>query len=117
MFEIRTGVDKENFVDPVAYSLAEAWLFYDDTEVFAIYEDEILIGFVSLYVRKNLYQIINFLIDPAYRNKGLGRIAALKCIDYLISTYQARVISLPVDLENIRGQKFWQNLGFVNLLP
>lgn len=110
--ELKTDVDKDSFVDPVVYSLAEAWLFYENTKAFSIYMKDKLIGFASLFVKKDEYQIINFLISPQYRNQGYGSQAALKCMDYLIKKYHARIISLPVDLENIRGQKFWQKLGF-----
>ena len=109
---IKTDVAKESFVDPVVYSLAEAWLYYKNTRPFAIYKDHKLIGFTSLYTEKDQYQIINFLIDPKFRNKGYGEEAALFLINYLDKNYQAKNISLPVDLENKRGQKFWQNLGF-----
>lgn len=78
----------------------------------AIYKDHKLIGFTSLYIEKDHYQIINFLIDPKFRNKGYGKEAALFLINYLDKNYHAKNISLPVDLENKRGQKFWQRLGF-----
>ena len=62
-FRLNASVADESFVDSVIYSLAEAWVYYKDTKVFAIYNDEIMIGFVSIYVGENNYQIINFLIN------------------------------------------------------
>jgi len=79
----------ENFVDSVAYSLAEAWVHYKDTKPFAIYADETMIGFVSMYVGEENYQIINFLIDDAYQKKGYGTAAAKLCIDFLYKEYKA----------------------------
>ena len=41
-----TAID-EDFVDSVAYSLAEAWVFYEESRPFAIYADHVMVGFVS----------------------------------------------------------------------
>ena len=84
---LKASVANENFVDSVAYSLAEAWVHYKDTKPFAIYADETMIGFVSMYVGEENYQIINFLIDDAYQKKGYGTAAAKLCIDFLYKEY------------------------------
>lgn len=110
---LKASVDNENFVDSVTYSLAEAWVFYNDTRPFAIYDDNKMIGFVSMYVGEKNYQIINFLIDDVFRRKGLGTKAAKACISYLQHRYNADRVSVPVNLENIVAQKFWRKLGFV----
>lgn len=110
---LRASVENENFVDSVAYSLAEAWVFYKDTKPFAIYENDEMIGFVSMYVGEENYQIINFLIDDAYQKRGLGTRAAKICIGFLKKGYNVQRISVPVYQENVVAQKFWSKLGFV----
>lgn len=109
---MKASVDNENFVDSVTYSLAEAWVFYNDARPFAIYDDNKMIGFVSMYVGEKNYQIINFLIDDVFRRKGLGTKAAKICINYLQKEYNADRVSVPVNLENIVAQKFWRKIGF-----
>lgn len=109
---LTASVENENFVDPVAYSLAEAWLFYEDSRPFAIYDGEQMIGFVSMYVGEGNPQIINFLIDDTFRHKGLGTQAAKLCIQYLQKECQADRVSVPVFWENIAAQRFWQKIGF-----
>ena len=109
---LTTSVENENFVDPVAYSLAEAWVFYEDSRPFAVYNGEQMIGFVSMYVGEGNPQIINFLIDDAFRHKGFGTQAAKLCIRYLQKEYQADRVSVPVFLENIAAQRFWKKIGF-----
>lgn len=109
---LHASVQDSSFVDPIAYSLAEAWLYYQDTRPFAIYNDGIMIGFVSMYVGEENYQIINFLIDDAFQRKGLGTEAAKLCIDYLKNGFAARRISAPVNLEHAAAQEFWKKQGF-----
>lgn len=111
-FNLKASVADKRFVDTVIYSLAEAWIYYNDTKVFAIYNDEVMIGFVSMYIGENNYQIINFLIDDAYQNKGFGTKAAILCIEYLKNEYSAKRISVPVEERHIQAQKFWKKLGF-----
>ena len=106
------GVQDSSFVDPVSYSLAEAWVYYQDTRPFAIYSDGVMVGFVSMYVGEENYQIINFLIDATFQGKGLGTKAAKCCMDYLRNTYAARKISAPVKLENTAAQEFWKKQSF-----
>lgn len=86
---LKASVANTNFVDSVAYSLAEAWVHYKDTKPFAIYADETMIGFVSMYVGEENYQIINFLIDDAYQKKGYGTAAAKLCI---ATVYKGNII-------------------------
>ena len=112
-FHLKASVENESFVDSVTYSLAEAWVFYKDTRPFAIYDDDKVIGFVSMYVGEENYQIINFLIDDAFQKKGLGTKAAKTCIQFLKHEYGAKIVSVPVELKNMVAQRFWGKLGFV----
>ena len=107
------GVTNEDFADSVAYSLAEAWLYYPDMKPFAISKDDELIGFVLLYAGEENYQIINFFIVEDFRDRGYGKEAANLCIGYLKDIYKAERISIPVDSRNFMALKFWKKLGFV----
>ncbi len=109
---LTASVENESFVDSVTYSLAEAWVFYADTKPFAIYENNKMIGFVSMYVGEENHQITNFLIDDAYQKNGFGMEAAKVCINFLRNTYGATRISIPVDTKHVIAQKFWSKLGF-----
>ena len=109
---LRTTDTSVEFVDPVAFSLAEAWVFYEETRPFAIYADNVMVGFVSMYIGDNNPQIINFMIDSRFQKRGYGSAAAKFCIEYLRKEYNASRISLPVNPENTTAQKFWSNIGF-----
>lgn len=109
---LKANVENQHFVDPVAYSLAEAWLFYEDTKPFAIYQNDEMIGFVSMYVGEENYQIINFLIDETFQKKGFGTKAAKVCIHFLQNNYHASRVSVPVQSKNIAAQNFWRKFGF-----
>lgn len=109
---LNVSVDNADFVDPVAWSLAEAWVFYDDSRPFAIYADDVMVGYVLMYIGEENHQIINFMIDSRFQKRGYGTAAAKLCIEYLRKDYNASKISLPVEPENINAQKLWSSVGF-----
>ncbi|MEY8463253.1 GNAT family N-acetyltransferase [Streptococcus merionis] len=107
-----SGLDQEEFVDSMTYSLAEAWLYGDNFQPRAIYQDSQLVGFASFYVGEEHYQIINFLIDKEFHGQGVGIKAAQLCIHYLKNQYGATKISNPVHQNHQLAKYFWKKLGF-----
>ncbi len=67
MHRYKTTVENNDYVDDVVYSIAEAYLYKDESECFGIFKDGQVIGFISIYYGEDNYQIINFVIDEAYR--------------------------------------------------
>lgn len=67
---LNSNIECERFVDSVAYSLAEAWVFYADMKPFAIYNDDDMIGFVSMYVGDDNPQILISLLWIALETEG-----------------------------------------------
>lgn len=110
--KIKTSVENKDYVDDVIYSIAEAYLYKDASECFAISNDDNVIGFISIYYGEDNYQIINFVIDEAYRGRGYGSEAARLCFEYFKREFGAKRLSLPVHVDNKRAQKFWERLGF-----
>lgn len=109
---LSVSVANADFVDPVAWSLAEAWVFYDDSRPFAIYADDVMVGYVLMYIGEENPQIINFMIDSRFQKRGYGVAAARLCVEYLCKEYNACKISLPVEPENIAAQRLWRSVGF-----
>lgn len=109
---LKTAVTNDDFVDSVARSLAEIWILGEKADPFAIYADDVMVGYVLMYVPEDHYQIINFLIDSRFQKRGYGRAAAKLCVEYLHKEYHAEKISLPVHPENIVAQRLWSSIGF-----
>ena len=109
---LKASVANADFVDPVAWSLAEAWVFYDDSRPFAIYADDVMVGYVLMYVGEENHQIINFMIDSRFQRRGYGSAAAKLCVEYLSKECNASRISLPLEPDNQVAHKLWSRLGF-----
>lgn len=108
---LKTDVTNDHFVDTVAYSLAEAWLHYDTIRPFAVYQANELIGYVSMNVEADNYQIINFFLSATKRGQGLGKAVVQQCTNYL-KDHGAQAIAIQVDPDNTPAQKFWRKMGF-----
>lgn len=112
VIDLKRETDVADFVDEPIYSLAEAFLYKESSECFAICKGDLVIGFVSIYFGEENCQIINFLVDKDFRGRGYGSEAARLCIDYFKENFSAKRISLPVHEKNVGAQKFWERLGF-----
>ena len=85
---------QKNFVASNIYSLAQAWVFYNTAYPFAIYADDVMVGFVMMGYdkEKNIYDIWRFMIDEKYQGKGYGRAARYLAIEYLKKDFGVKEI-------------------------
>ena len=115
VIELRVSEDQEGFVSSVVYSLAQAWVYKETAFPFAIYADEVPVGFVMLgyYKSRNQYTLWKFLIDKHYQNRGYGKEALRLAIKYLVETFGVSEIYTGVALGNAVAKKLYNSIGFV----
>lgn len=115
VIELRVSENQEGFVSSVVYSLAQAWVYKETAFPFAIYADEVPVGFVMLgyYKSRNQYTLWKFLIDKHYQNRGYGKEALRLAIKYLVETFGVSEIYTGVALGNAVAKKLYNSIGFV----
>ena len=115
VIELRVSENQDGFVSSVAYSLAQAWVYKETAYPFAIYADEVPVGFVMLgyYKSRNQYTLWKFLIDKHYQNRGYGKEALRLAIKYLVETFGVSEIYTGVALGNAVAKKLYNSIGFV----
>ena len=106
--------NQKNFVSSNIYSLAQAWVYYNTAFPFAIYADNIMVGFIMLgyYEAQNYYTIWKLMIDTHYQNKGYGKIALKLGIDYLVNHFNVKEVYTAYEMNNSVAKKFYISLGF-----
>ena len=114
IIKIKTKEEKQGYVDSALYSLAECFVNKNHMDAFGIYNDEIIIGFVSIYFEGNFGQIINFFIEDYYQNKGYGGKIVEKLLEIFGELYKVDTVSVGVHKDNIRAFDFWKKLGFID---
>lgn len=106
----------ENFVASNAVSLAQAWLYRDDGDVFpfAIYNDDTVVGFMLLEEdmedeRLDLWRI---MLPPENEGKGYGTAAVKLMIRYARDSGRYKRIGLLCSPENHNARHIYDKLGF-----
>jgi diamine N-acetyltransferase len=102
-------------VAPNSKSLAEAYVYYNSSRTFAIYNDEVMIGFGLLRELENLqcYYISQFMIDEHHQGHGYGK----QAMTILIDDLRKEKKYLNIDLCYVEGDEgakhLYESLGFV----
>lgn len=114
ILDMRAGDPR--FVPPNAESLAQAWLYYENHDVFsfAIYDDNTPVGFMQLEEdgeRPVLY-LWRVMIDEAHQGRSLGTSAIEKIIDLARACGKYDALELGCKPENGRGMHIYEKLGF-----
>lgn len=115
---VKLGVTEKqsHYVASNVFSLAQAWLYADAAKPFAIYADEVPVGFfmgeISEEDGKMAYGIWRFMIDTQHQGKGYGRAALKLAIEYLKGE-GAKEIEISNDPQNDVAWSLYKSVGFV----
>lgn len=108
----------ERFVASNAYSLAQAWLYYENNDVypFAIMIDNEPVGFMMLDedLEERTMVIWRLLIEEEHQNKGYGQEALYKIIDLIKSSGKYDTIIIDCHPENTNALYLYKKVGFVD---
>lgn len=108
--------EKEHFVASNAYSLAQAWLYRDNNDVypFAIYNDEEPVGFMMLdedLVERSLI-IWRIMFPEEQQNKGYGTEAIRKIVELARESGKYDFMIIDYAPENKIAEHVYKKLGF-----
>jgi diamine N-acetyltransferase len=121
------GEKGRKYVAPNVNSLAIAYVCKENNICtpmpFAIYNDEIMVGFIMMSSLKkdqdndfdeDTYDIWRFMVDKKYQGKGYGREALLKAIEFIKSFPYgpAKTLVLSYLPENEAGSSLYESVGF-----
>ena len=114
ILNLRVAEHQKNYVSSAADSLAQAWLYRDTAFPFAIYADDLPVGFVMLgyYESRNQYTLWKFFIDEGHQNKGYGKQALKLSVDYLFDRFNTNEIYTGVHVENTIAKRLYISFGF-----
>ena len=106
----------EDFVAPNVYSLAQAWLYRnnDDVYPFAIYNDEIPVGFMLLDedLEERCLVIWRIMFPIEYQNKGYGTQAIKQIIQMARESNKYDYMLIDCIPENTIARHVYEKLGF-----
>ena len=106
--------NQKDFVSSTAHSLAQAWIYYDTAFPFAIYADDVMVGFIMLgyYEVKGHYTLWKLMIDEKYQNKGYGKKALKLGIEYLVNRFKVKDVYTAYYETNQIARNLYASIGF-----
>lgn len=106
----------ENYVASNAFSLAQAWLYRDDGDVFpfAIYNDDAVVGFMLLEedMEEKRLDLWRIMLPPENEGKGYGTAAVKLLIQYAKDSGRYKSIGLLCGPKNCNARHIYDKLGF-----
>ena len=106
----------ENFVASNAYSLAQAWLYREANDVypFAIYHDDIPVGFMMLDedLEERCLVLWRIMFPPMHQNRGYGTQAIREIIALAKSSRKYDFMIFCCAPENRIAKHVYEKLGF-----
>ena len=116
--KLKDGQDK--FVSHPIRSLAQAYVYYKQCTPFAIYKENIIVGyFMVIYdYDEETYNIWHMMIDETYQGKGYGTRALELCIDYIKSKPfgKSNDVILTCNIDNTHSIYIYKKLGFIDTM-
>ena len=111
---LRVGEEQEKYVISNAESLSRAYVYSETAYPFAIYDDNIIVGFIMMgyYEVKGYYTLWEFMIDHKYQNKGYGRQALKLGLDFVREKFGPADIYTGVTPGNTVAKKLYESVGF-----
>lgn len=107
---------EEHFVASNVYSLAQAWLYRDAGDVypFAIYDEEIPVGFMMLDedLEERCLVIWRIMFPVEYQNKGYGTQAVKQIIQLAKESGKYDFMIIDHHPDNKVAQHVYEKLGF-----
>ena len=111
---LKVGEEQTSFVSSNMKSLASAYVYYNRVTPFAIYNDELMVGFMLLRFNEkyNNYFIWQLMIDERYQSKGYGKQALKLAIEWMKKDERCCEIVTTYIEGNEKAKKLYTQLGF-----
>ena len=123
--QLSVAPDQQGFVASNLQSLAEAYVWREAAEPYAVYSDDEMVGFGLLFPladdtadaavpvpgTERGFILVRLMIDNRFQGRGYGR-AALDAIVELVRDRGLPTIRLSVVPENVQALDFYRRNGF-----
>lgn len=111
---LKVAEDQSQFLSTNLKSLALAYVFYDTVTPFAIYNNDLMVGFIMVRFNKEYksYFIWQFMIDERYQSNGHGKRALKQAIEWMKKNERCTKITTTYKEGNDGAHRLYTQLGF-----
>ena len=115
-FHLKLAPGQEAYVSHPIRSLAQAYVYYSQCTPFGIYAGDKMVGYVMVIYDYDIpeYDIWHMMIDEAQQDKGYGKAAMQKVLEYIKTKPfgTSNRIALTCNTENAPALHLYTSLGF-----
>ena len=115
-FHLKLAPGQETYVSHPIRSLAQAYVYYNQCTPFGIYAGDKMVGYVMVIYDYDIpeYNIWHMMIDEAQQDKGYGKAAMQKVLEYIKTKPfgTSNRIALTCNTENAPALHLYTSLGF-----
>ncbi|HFI0564386.1 TPA: GNAT family N-acetyltransferase [Streptococcus suis] len=115
VLEVSLSAADERKVASVEYSLAQAWLYKDNRELYpyAVLSGQKVVGFVLLSIQEDKnYYVWRLLIDKEYQNRGYGKEVIRHILSLAKEDSSCQKVSVNYVIGNHKMRYILEKLGF-----
>lgn len=116
-FNLKLAQGQDRFVSHPIRSLAQAYVYRNQSTPFGIYDQDLMVGYVMVIYdfETTEYNIWHMMIDESQQGKGYGKGALQACLEYIAQKPfgDSKRINLTCHLENTKAYQLYENFGFV----
>lgn len=111
---LKVSKEQEGLVSSNVLSLAKAYVFRDIAVPFAIFDDDLMVGFIMLRLNEEYrdYFIWQFMIDARYQGRGYGKQAFEQAIEWMRSDGRFNQVVTTYIKGNVQAEKLYTQFGF-----
>lgn len=112
--DMKLTEEQSHFVAPNVVSLAQAWLYYDETRPYAVCDGEKTVGFMMLDWDENerTVGIWRFMIASEYQKMGYGKAAVIAAVEMIKAEDKFDLIHLDYVKGNTVARDLYYKIGF-----
>ena len=115
-FKLELAPGQDKFVSHPIRSLAQAYVYYHQCTPFGIYAGEKMVGYVLVIYDydEQTYNIWHMMIDRRQQNRGYGKAAMTKLLDYIRQKPlgESDHVLLTCSPDNRRAMSIYHSFGF-----
>lgn len=115
-FHLKLAPGQERFVSHPIRSLAQAYVYREQSQPFGIYEGDIMVGYVMVIYDYDIpeYDIWHMMIDESNQRRGYGGAALDRVLDYIkMKPFgSSNRVALTCNKDNIQALNLYKSKGF-----
>ncbi|MDW8750676.1 GNAT family N-acetyltransferase [Streptococcus suis] len=115
VLQVQLAPQDQRRVASVEYSLAQAWLYKDNRELYpyAVLSGQKVVGFVLLSIKEDKnYYVWRLIIDKEYQNRGYGKEVIRHILSLAKEDSSCQKVSVNYVIGNHKMRYILEKLGF-----